>query len=149
MWIQEGALYCVCSSRSDTIRRSIDQGQMTSTGAVFIDLRKVFYTVDHFVLLRKLHSYVRYRKHGIKVVRKLSNKSETAVSCQNVLSEAETVTSGVPQGSILALGPLLFILLANELLSKRTINCSMLMYAGDTVLFYSSNDVKVIEKITK
>lgn len=76
----------------------------------------------------------------------LTNRKQV-VSCQNVLSEAETVTSGVPQGSILALGPLLFILLANELLSKRTINCSMLMYAGDTVLFYSSNDVKVIEKI--
>ena len=76
----------------------------------------------------------------------LTDRSQV-VEFQNALSSLCPISSGVPQGSILALGPLLFILLANELLSKRTINCSMLMYAGDTVLFYSSNDVKVIEKI--
>ena len=35
-----------------TIRRGIDQGQLT--GAVFIDLRKAFDTVDHGLLLDKL-----------------------------------------------------------------------------------------------
>ena len=39
-------------SFADTIRRNIDQGQLT--GAVFIDLRKAFDTVDHGVLLDKL-----------------------------------------------------------------------------------------------
>ena len=37
---------------SDTIRRNIDQGRLT--GAVFINLRKAFNTVDHSVLLQKL-----------------------------------------------------------------------------------------------
>ena len=39
-------------SFADTICRNIDQGQLT--GAVFIDLRKAFDTVDHGVLLDKL-----------------------------------------------------------------------------------------------
>ena len=39
-------------SFSDNIRRNMDQGQLT--GAVFIDLRKAFDTVDHAVLLDKL-----------------------------------------------------------------------------------------------
>ena len=36
----------------DTIRRNIDQGRLT--GAVFIDLRKAFDTVNHEVSLSKL-----------------------------------------------------------------------------------------------
>ena len=39
-------------SFADTIRRGIDQGKLT--GAVFIDLRKAFDTVDHGLLLDKL-----------------------------------------------------------------------------------------------
>ena len=39
-------------SFSDNIRRNMDQGQLT--GAVFIDLRKAFDTVDHTVLLNRL-----------------------------------------------------------------------------------------------
>ena len=38
-------------SFADTIRRGIDQGQLA--GAVFIDLRKAFDTVDHGLLLDK------------------------------------------------------------------------------------------------
>lgn len=39
-------------SFADTIKRNIDQGQLT--GAVFVDLREAFDTIDHSTLLRKL-----------------------------------------------------------------------------------------------
>ena len=65
------------------------------------------------------------------------------VGYQNVLSEPELVTSGVPQGSII--GPLLFVLLVNDL-PKVTSSCSLLMYADDIVLFYSHKDVSDIER---
>ena len=50
-------------SFSDNIRRNMDQGQLT--GAVFIDLRKAFDTVDHAVLLDKLSNLgIVDKEHG-------------------------------------------------------------------------------------
>ena len=52
------------------------------------------------------------------------------------------ISTGVPQGSII--GPLLFVLVINDLPTHLD-NCGTLMYADDTVLFYSSKDVKKIQ----
>ncbi len=72
----------------------------------------------------------------------LRNRTQQ-VSIENELSQISNITSGVPQGSIL--GPLLFVLLINDLPSRLKI-CDSLMYADDTVLFHSSRDVHAIEK---
>ncbi len=53
------------------------------------------------------------------------------------------MTVGVPQGSIL--GPLSFILYVNNL-PEVIRDCSILMYADDTVLFRSGSDIATIEK---
>ena len=126
-------------SFTDSIRREIDQGRLTS--AVFIDLRKAFDTVDHDIIINKL------RQFGISNTKLawfqdyLSHRTQH-VSIENVQSSVAHITSGVPQGSILGL--LLFVLLINVLPSRLT-RCKMLMYADDTVLFYSSREVHEIE----
>ena len=57
-------------------------------------------------------------------------------------STADPVSVGVPQVSIL--GPLLFILHLNDLPSA-VVECNVLMYADDTVLFFSAPEVSTVE----
>ena len=53
------------------------------------------------------------------------------VEIENTKSTTETITTGVPQGSIL--GPLLFLIYINDLALAST-KFSPIMYADDTTL---------------
>ena len=127
-------------SFTDTIKRNIDQGQLT--GAVFVDLRKAFDTIDHSNLLRKLSAIGIVGNEHNWFNDYLDGRSQI-VGINDVLSDNEPVTVGVPQGSIL--GPRLFVLNVNDL-PNIICHCSVLMYADDTVLFYSGLDVATIEQ---
>ena len=125
-------------SFADTIRRNIDQGQLT--GAVFIDLRKAFDTVNHDVLLDKLTEIGVLGHERDWFSHYLMNRTQS-VEFQGVTSCPVGISVGVPQGSIL--GPLLFLLHVNDL-PGMTSECSILMYADDTVLFCSSPQASLI-----
>ena len=118
----------------------MDNGEYT--GAVFVDLKKAFDTVDHGCLLSKLPGY------GIKG-RELSwfesylVDRKQFVSLENSSSERESVLCSVPQGSVL--GPLLFALLINDI-DLQLKHCSILLYADDTVIFTVDKNCKVIEE---
>ena len=118
----------------------MDNGEYT--GAVFVDLKKAFDTVDHGRLLSKLPSY------GIKG-RELSwcesclFDRKQFVSIENSSSERKSFLCCVPQGLIL--GPLLFVLLINDTDSQLK-HCSILLYAADTVIFTADKNCKVIEE---
>ena len=126
-------------SFADTIRRNIDLGLMI--GAIFLDLRKAFDTVDHSTLLGKLFTIGVTDQEQNWFDNYLSGRSQV-VGFNGVVSDGEPVTIGVPQESIL--GPLLFILYVNDL-PDVICKCSILMYADDTVLFCSGLDVTKIE----
>jgi hypothetical protein len=85
-------------SFADTIRKNIDLGQMT--GAVFVDLRKAFDTVDHTTLLGKLSTIgvIGHERNWFDDY--LSGRSQV-VALNDVLSDSEPVIVGVSQGSIL------------------------------------------------
>ena len=65
------------------------------------------------------------------------------VSYLGELSPLESVTCGVPQGSIL--GPLIFLISFNDVGDSLQF-CDLLMYADDTVIFVAGNLVEEIEK---
>ena len=126
-------------SFADTIRRNIDQGQLT--GAVFIDLRKACDTVDHDVLLDKFSAMGVIGPEYEWFTDYLRNRTQV-VEFHGVTSNPEDVSIGVPQGSIL--GSLLFILHVNDL-PEAASECSILMYADDTVLFCSSSQASTLK----
>ena len=67
-------------------------------------------------------------------------KQQTRFS--NFMSTVETVTSGVPQGSIL--GPIMFICFVNDL-PEAFENCKIMSYADDTQLLVSAKTTKEIQ----
>ena len=97
--------------------------QSCLTGAVFIDLRRAFDTVDHALLLDKLRRYGIMESELAWFRDYLSNRTQI-VSYQNKLSSPRTISTGVPQGSIL--GPILFVLFINNL-PEATAKCSVLL----------------------
>ena len=55
--------------------------------------------------------------------------------------QIQSVLCGVPQGSVL--GPLLFVILMNDLETVLD-KCKIILYADDTVLSTSNNDMNLI-----
>jgi len=105
-----------------------------STGMVLLDLRKAFDSVWHDGLLHKLIQY-KYPTYLIKLIQSYLRDRSAFVSCFSAYSYTFDVTSGVPQGSLIA--PHLFNLFLNDIPIPRKGQLSL--YADDTAYFVQSN----------
>ena len=122
--------------------KSFDSNKYTL--GVSIDLTKAFDTVDHNILLRKLFHYG-IRDNNLKLLQSYLQNRKQYISCQNTeKTEYKNVICGVPQGSIL--GPLLFLVYINDHWCSTPL-LEATMFADDTNLFYSHNDVKELFQI--
>ena len=115
-----------------------DMNDKQMTLGLFLDLSKAYDVINHELLLKKLDHY------GIRGIANSWFKSYLSsrkqyVSIENFSSNLADVVNGVPQGSIL--GPILFLLFINDLCTLSSkIKC--ILFADDTNLFYSSNNLK-------
>ena len=112
----------------DTVYKHLDNSN--NPLAVFMDLSKAFDTIDHDILTTKLRHYGILGNELNWFISYLDNRKQF-VSIENSSSSLGTITTGVPQGSIL--GPLLFLIYVNDLASS-TSDMKCLMYADDTSL---------------
>ena len=103
---------------------------------VLLDLSAAFDTVDHSVLLSRLHSKFGISGTALEWFRSYLNGRSQRVTVQGNLSRSSNLDFGVPQGS--CLGPLLFTIYASKLFDVikvhlPTVHC----YADDTQLYVS------------
>lgn len=103
---------------------------------IFVDLAKAFDTVDHHILIDKLERCGVRGAAGDLIRSYLNNRVQIVDIGHNVLSTPETVSCGVPQGTVL--GPLLFLVYINDLLTNKY-EGEILSYADDTAIFYSAD----------
>ena len=82
----------------DNIRNYIDNGEYVLS--IYLDLRKAFDTVDHKILLGKLHHYG-FRGHVNDLIQSYLSDRKQYTTINGVESNMQNIPMGVPQGSVL------------------------------------------------
>ena len=119
---------------TERIYRALDRCGEAKT--VALDISKAFDRVWHSALLHKIRSF------GISgkiyaILKSFLSERQINVVVDGQRSQTYSISSGVPQGSIL--GPTLFLMFINDL--PDNIVCDLVMYADDSTL-YSCLDIK-------
>uniref|UniRef100_A0A9J8BQG6 Reverse transcriptase domain-containing protein n=1 Tax=Cyprinus carpio carpio TaxID=630221 RepID=A0A9J8BQG6_CYPCA len=110
------------------------------TGAIFLDLSKVFDLVDHYLLLDKLHA-IGLSRSSLLWFNCFFHHRRQGVSYRGCQSDYTGIVKGIPQGS--SLGPLLFSIFVNDMPLCCT-DCNIHLYADDTVIYCSKPTISGI-----
>ena len=115
------------------------------TDAIYTDFSAAFQSVSHQLLTHKLDKSYHLKSTALKwFVSYLSGRRQRVV-VNGKTSQWASVTSGVPEGSLLA--PLAFALYINDLPKHLTSNC--LLYADDQKLYRkikTSDDARLLQE---
>ena len=109
-----------------------------------MDFAKAFDKVNHSLLIHKLQHYGIIGKSVRWIQNWLANRKQSVV-IDGSTSDAFSVDSGVPQGSVL--GPGLFLYYINDLQSRLT--STVRLFADDTIAYLTisnNNDAETLQK---
>ena len=113
---------------SQVITEAIDVGSQVDV--IYTDLSKAFDRLDQGILLQKLFNFG-FSKELLELFNSYFYNRRQYVALNGHRSVDYSVTSGVPQGSIL--GPLLFNIFINDICKVLEVEC--LLYADDLKVF--------------
>ena len=99
--------------------------------------------MDHKILTKKLELY-RIKGCNLGWCESYLSNRKQFITCGDKQTNIETITCGVPQGSIL--GSLLFLIFVNDL-HEVTKYLDPITFADDTNLFYSHKNIKTLFQI--
>jgi hypothetical protein len=120
--------------------------------ACFLDLAAAFDSVPHSAIIHKLPAYG-VRGHLLRWIADFLHSRQQYVAIDSHHSSVESIRSGVPQGSVIA--PTLFNIFMNDvsssinaskttLSSNNTIDSDHLIYADDTMLYCTGDNITAI-----
>lgn len=113
-----------------------DLNKGDACAAIFCDLSKAFDCVNHRILLRKLSVYG-FRGVALQWFNSYLSNRLQFVSLNGNVSQKMTISSGVPQGSVL--GPILFLLYINDII-QLNISGKFTLFADDTTILWRSKN---------
>ena len=100
---------------------------------IYFDFAKAFDTVSHDIILHKLKYHYKIDGILLNFLKSYLQDRTQRVVIGGSFSESMKVSSGVPQGSII--GPTLFIMFINDMISKVSTGTNIVLYADDTKIW--------------
>ena len=126
---------------NDKIPKGFDKGLFM--GMLLIDLQKAFDTINHEILLGKLHAIGFSVKTVAWFKSYLSDRDQVFIrsNINNHFSDLSKISCDIPQGSVL--GPVLFLLYVNDM--PQAVHSDLFLYADDSSLKFQHKDAHTIE----
>jgi len=113
------------------------------TCSLFIDLSKAFDTVNHNILIKKLHQNYGLNGTALQLFTSYSTNRKQCTVVNGEKSNCRNIACGIPQGS--TLGPLLLIMYINDL--PLYSKFKTILYADDTYLSLSHSSQSTLKSM--